>query len=151
MRSADVVVTATGSAEPLFDGAWLRPGTHVNAVGSNQASNREVDRTTLTRAARVMVDDRAVAALEGGDLLANDYDVTRTVEFSDVVAGRLPARHDDAEITLFDSHGLALHDLVCGVLLVQATAENGLGRHLDFPRDPLPMLGSERPAARDGG
>ena len=68
---ADVVVTATGSGEPLFDGALLRPGTHVNAVGSNDARRRELDATVFRRAAHVVVDSVEVARKECGDLLAN--------------------------------------------------------------------------------
>ncbi|MBK1787562.1 ornithine cyclodeaminase family protein [Prauserella cavernicola] len=124
---ADVVVTATGSAEPLFDGRLLRPGTHVNAVGSNHAARRELDRATFQRAAHVSVDSAAVARLECGDLLANGLDPAEASEFADVLAGRAAGRTDGDEITVFESHGLAIQDLVCAVRVLGAAAEAGVG------------------------
>jgi ornithine cyclodeaminase/alanine dehydrogenase-like protein (mu-crystallin family) len=64
VREADVLITATGSSEePLFDGAWLSPGAHVNAVGSSLAEKREIDAETLRRASRVAADSVEVARL----------------------------------------------------------------------------------------
>lgn len=144
VRSADVVVTATGSSDPVFEGTWLRPGTHVNAVGSNQRINREVDRVTLTQAARILVDSREVTALECGDLLVNGIDPAETVELADVVVGRVPGRCDDDEVTVLESHGLALHDLLCGMFVVQTLTEQGRGSYVDFPRKPLSVLDAIR-------
>lgn len=132
VRSADVVVTATGAIEPLFDGHWLRPGTHVNAIGSNQAQNRELDRTAVVRADRLMVDSRAVAGLECGDLLANGVDVSTTIEIADVLVGGVEGRRSETDITIFESHGLALQDLVCGIHVLRAAQRLGLGTATDF-------------------
>lgn len=142
VRSADVVVTATGAAEPLFDGSWLRPGTHVNAIGSNQARNRELDVTAMARANQVIVDSRAVAALECGDLLANGMDVSGTVELGDVLVGRAGGRRADSDITIFESHGLCLQDLVCGMHVVSAAQRLGLGTQTDFVQVARPSRGS---------
>lgn len=136
VRSADVVITATGSSEPVLDGAWLTPGTHVNAIGSNQARHREVDRRTLESAAAVVVDSRDVAALEGGDLLANGYDVARTVELGEVLVGAAGGRSGDDDVTVFDSHGLAMQDLVCGLQVLQEAGRRGLGLLVDWPHTP---------------
>lgn len=136
VRAADVVVTATGAAEPLFDGNWLRPGTHVNAIGSNQARNRELDLTAMSRADRVIVDSSAVAALECGDLIANGMDVSDTVEFGDVLVGRADGRGADSDITIFESHGMALQDLVCGMHILRAAQRLGLGAKTDFVQVP---------------
>ncbi|GAA1210482.1 ornithine cyclodeaminase family protein [Prauserella alba] len=129
---ADVVVTATGAAEPLFDGGLLRPGTHVNAVGSNHAERRELDRTTFRRTAQVAVDSAAVARLECGDLLANGLDPDIAVEFADVMAGDVTGRTSEDDITVFESHGLALQDLVCAVRVLEAADEAGLGSVADL-------------------
>src|SRR4051812_27925037 len=72
IAAADVVTTATGSHKPLFDGAWLRPGVHVNAVGSNYAEKRELDAGAVRRASRIVVDDIAVAKMESGDLMRSE-------------------------------------------------------------------------------
>jgi ornithine cyclodeaminase/alanine dehydrogenase len=128
---ADVVVTATSAAEPLFDGSLLRPGTHVSAVGSNHASRRELDGAVFRRAAHVVVDSRAVAGGECGDLLANGLDPADATEFAEVHAGRVPGRIDPDDITVFESHGLALQDLVCAVRVLDAGRAEGLGTALD--------------------
>ena len=57
VESADVICTATNSSTPLFDGAWLRPGTHINGIGSYTRTMRELDTTTMLRS-RVYVDGR---------------------------------------------------------------------------------------------
>lgn len=129
---ADVVVTATGATEPLFDGALLRPGTHVNAVGSNHAERRELDHVTFRRAAHVAVDSVAVASLECGDLLANGLDPAEASELGDVVTGSAPGRTGGDDITVFESHGLAIQDLVCAVRVLDAAEEAGVGSVVDL-------------------
>lgn len=113
VRGADVVVTATSSREPVFDGEWLRPGTHINAVGSNHPDAREIDGRTVGRADVVAVDSQDTARLECGDLLVNGFDVDGTVEMGAILLGESPARTGDDQITLYESHGLAVQDLVC--------------------------------------
>jgi alanine dehydrogenase len=124
---ADVVVTATGSTEPVLLGQWLRPGTHVDAVGSNVASKREVDREVLARAARIVVDDYEVAANECGDLIANDWDQSQVVSLGDVLTGRAAGRSNADEITVFESQGLALQDVVCAGVIYERAVERGVG------------------------
>ena len=124
---ADVIVTATGSAEPVLRGAWLQPGTHVNAVGSNVLTKREIDREVLERAAVILVDDRDVARADCGDLAANDWDVDSVGTIGELLTGRSPGRSSADDITLFESQGLALQDVVCGALLLSRARERGLG------------------------
>lgn len=148
VREADVIVTATGAVDPVLDGSWLRPGTHVNAIGSNQASSRELDSETMRRAAHVVVDSRAVAALECGDLLANGLGVAATTELGHVVAGRIPGRRDISDITIFESHGLALQDLVCGLHVLQSAQARGLAQDVSFlhmPHARQPLGSSSQP------
>lgn len=128
---ADVVTTATGAAEPLFDGALLRPGTHINAVGSNHARRRELDRAALRRAAHVVVDSTAVASAECGDLLANGLDPAAATELASVLSGEVPARASSDDITVFESHGLAVQDLVCAVRVLEAARAADLGTVID--------------------
>ncbi|MGP4017740.1 ornithine cyclodeaminase family protein [Saccharopolyspora sp. 5N708] len=128
---ADVVITATGAAKPLFDGALLRPGTHINAVGSNHARRRELDGATLRRAAHVVVDSAAVASAECGDLLANGLDPAAATEFASVLSGEVPARSSSDDITVFESHGLAIQDLVCAVRVLEAARVAELGTVID--------------------
>lgn len=127
VATADVITTATGSARPLFDGAWLRPGVHVNAVGSNYAEKREIDAVAVRRASRIVVDDVAVAKMESGDLIGADLDWSSVRPLSEVVAGRAPGRASRDEITLFESQGIGLEDLAVACHVVRRARESGRG------------------------
>lgn len=149
VRSADVIVTATGSTEPLFDGAWMRPGTHVNAIGSNLPTGREVDRATLTRAARIAVDAADVAASESGDLLLNGVPVQRTTELGRIVVGAATGRRSSEDITVFESQGLAVQDVVCGAHILRRAREGGRGQRLPLVREMTsPWPAAMPPASR---
>jgi ornithine cyclodeaminase/alanine dehydrogenase-like protein (mu-crystallin family) len=134
VRGMDVVITSTSAREPLFDGNWLEPGTHVNAIGSNALIRREVDDTTVRRSALIVVDSKEQARLECGDLLGPlergliHWEQVR--ELGDVVAGLIPGRRQDSEITLFESHGLAIWDLAAGMAVYDAAKTKGLGREI---------------------
>lgn len=134
VEEADVVTTATGSREPVFDGAWLRPGTHVNAIGSNFADKQEIDAAAVRRANRIVADDVPVARIESGDLIAahaqGALDWATVHALSDVVDGRVSGRAADDEITLFESQGIALEDLAAGCLAMKLARERGLGMEI---------------------
>ncbi len=113
---ADLVVTATTSTVPVFDGACLREGVHVNAVGSFLPHVRELDTPTVTRA-RVYVDDRDHAWREAGDLripheegVFTEQDIVG--DLGALVCGRCAGRGDARQITLFKSVGLAIEDVI---------------------------------------
>jgi alanine dehydrogenase len=128
VREADVITTITGSKEPLFEGAWIRPGTHINAAGSNFSTKREIDAATVERAHRIVADDVEVAKLESGDLIAIDgFDWSRVRGLADVVGGGYPGRASADEITLFESQGLGLEDLAVSAVLLQRATERGIG------------------------
>jgi ornithine cyclodeaminase len=115
VRAADVVCTATTSLTPVFDGAALRPGTHVNGVGSYRPDMRELDAATLTRAARIVVDQRRAALAEAGELVAAVADGSIRpdavrAELGEIVAGTAPGRERAEEITVFKSVGNAVQD-----------------------------------------
>jgi len=134
VKDMDVVITSTSARDPLFDGNWLEPGTHVNAIGSNALIRREIDDTTVRRSALIVVDSKEQARLECGDLLGPlergiiHWEQVR--ELGDVVAGFVPGRNQPADITLFESHGLALWDLAVGMAVYDAAKAKGLGRDL---------------------
>ncbi|HET6145019.1 MAG TPA: ornithine cyclodeaminase family protein [Candidatus Acidoferrales bacterium] len=120
-RESDVLCTCTPSPRPLFDGNWLRPGTHLNLVGAFQPETREVDDVTIKRS-YVVVDAYGGALAEAGDLLIPIQN--GTIERSHIVAdlheiasGKKPARTNAESITLFKSVGCALEDLVTAQLV----------------------------------
>jgi ornithine cyclodeaminase/alanine dehydrogenase-like protein (mu-crystallin family) len=132
VRGADIVVTATSSATPVLEGAWLRPGVHVNAVGSNRADRRELDEAAVGRAGLIVVDSLEQARLEAGDLMGagSGAPLDRAVELKDIVAGARPGRRDDSEITLFKSLGVGVEDLAAASLVYDRAVAQGIGRPL---------------------
>ena len=126
VRNADVVCCATTSSEPVFDGAWLRPGAHVNGIGAYRLGMVEIPSTAFARASVVAVDSVAAAREEAGDVMAA-VDAGSVANGSLVEIGSVTrdwARTRDPEaITVFKSVGLAIQDV--------ATAELIVGRLLD--------------------
>ncbi|MCC7359505.1 MAG: ornithine cyclodeaminase family protein [Anaerolineales bacterium] len=137
VEDMDVVTTMTTSAQPVFEGAWLSPGAHLNAAGSNQLRRREVDAATFRRAACVTADSVEQARLESGDLVGAVAEGAlaweQVVDLAEVLAGRAPGRVTPADITVFESHGLAVWDVAAAALVYARAVERGLGR-------PLPLF-----------
>lgn len=131
LAEADVVCTATTSAAPVFAHAELRPGTHINGVGSYRPDLAEVPPETVA-AARVVVDHRASCRAEAGDLLqplrAGLIDASHIeTELGDVAAGRAVGRRTAAEVTFFKSVGNAVQDLVAAAHVAEAARRRGFG------------------------
>jgi alanine dehydrogenase len=121
---SDVLCTCTTSPTPLFDGQMLRPGTHLNLVGSFQPHTREVDDITVQRS-RVVVDTYEGALSEPGDLLIpiNKGLIDRShvlADLHELVSRKKLVRRSPDDITLFKSVGFALEDLVAAELVANA-------------------------------
>ena len=136
IEPADVVCTMTSASSPVFDGAWLRPGTHVNAAGSNRANAQEIDVDTVRRAKLVAVEDIAQARVESGDLLAAEtagaFSWDDAKLFSDVVTGTVTRANND-DITLFESLGIGLWDVAAASFIYGRCMAEGRGTKLPIP------------------
>ena len=131
VTGADVITCATTSSRPVFSGRDLRPGAHVDAVGTFRPATREVDTLTV-RKSRVVVDTYAGAWEEAGDLLIpiKAGAITRRhvrAELAELVAGTRPGRTSPQEITLFKSVGFAPEDAVTARLAYDRAVAAGLG------------------------
>jgi alanine dehydrogenase len=120
-KESDVICTCTSAREPLFDGNWLRPGTHLNLIGAFQPETREVDDTTVKRA-HVIVDTYEGAWCEAGDLLMplKNGSVARShvvADLHEIASGKKSGRTNPDQITLFKSVGCAVEDLVTAQLV----------------------------------
>jgi ornithine cyclodeaminase/alanine dehydrogenase-like protein (mu-crystallin family) len=121
---SDVLCTCTSSGAPLFDGRMLRPGTHLNLVGTFQPQSREVDDYTI-QSARVVVDTFDGVLAEAGDLLlplksgaiGRDHLIA---DLHQLVSGKRAVRSSPSEITVFKSVGCALEDLAAAQMLEPA-------------------------------
>ena len=134
VKGSDIVVTITTSATPVFDGESLAPGTHVNAAGSNSLLRQEIDETTVRRANPVVVDSRPSAMKEAGDLLPalekGRLHAGALTELGEVIAGIRPGRTSRDQITLFESQGMAMQDLIIAAELVRLARERGIGEDI---------------------
>jgi len=128
VRDAEIIVTATGSVQPVLEGAWIAPGTHVNSVGSNFAQKREIDSEAVARAGLIAVDSIEQCKIEAGDLIqafaGDDARWNAVVEMAGIVAGKRAGREKPEQITLFKSTGLAAWDVaVAARVYERAVAE----------------------------
>lgn len=136
VRGSDIVSTITTAATPLFDAAWLSPGTHINAAGSNSVIRREVGEDVLKGCRPIVVDSVDTALKEAGDLLPlfekGRLAERQLVELGDVILGRHPGRGKPEDITLFESQGMAIQDIAVAVRLEALAREQGMGVELPY-------------------
>jgi alanine dehydrogenase len=119
LDETDIVVTATPSRSPVIPAGAVRPGTHVTAIGADAPGKIELE-PALVRCARVIADDPDQAARVGE---CQSFE-GRAPALGDVLTGRAPGRSGEEEITVFDSTGLAIHDLVTAATAMAMTQGN---------------------------
>ncbi|MFL6273616.1 MAG: ornithine cyclodeaminase family protein [Blastocatellia bacterium] len=133
-RGCSIIVTATTSREPVLQGEWVEPGTHINAAGSNFLSKAEIDVETVRRSAVIAVDSIEQSRLEAGDLLpALDRGVITwesVTELGRIIAGYDKGRTGDDQITLFKSNGIALEDISTALRVYHLARERGVGEEI---------------------
>lgn len=136
IHEADIICTATTSSTPVFPGAELRPGTHINAVGSFTPEMQEIDAETMKKA-MVVVDSRQAALEETGDLIIpigsgelSEADIH--AEIGEIVLGNQRGRSAADQITLFKSVGVAVQDAAAASLAVKRAEEMKLGQLIDL-------------------
>lgn len=134
VSNAEIICTATTSAHPVLNGENLAVGVHVNAIGANHAHKQELDEAAVTKANVVIVDSLAQSQQEAGDLIIpfskNPQRWAEVHELSELVAGKVAGRTNDAQITLFKSNGIAAWDLAVAEKVYILAKEKGLGREL---------------------
>jgi ornithine cyclodeaminase/alanine dehydrogenase-like protein (mu-crystallin family) len=131
---ADIVITITSSREPVLKGAWLRPGTHLNAAGGNSILRREFDDDVLKRASFLTADSLAQSQMEAGEFVTavekGLLKWERVQELRHVVNGEMRGRKSDDDITLFKSLGLAIEDVVTAEMLYRKAKKLNIGKML---------------------
>src|SRR5215813_13377 len=139
VSEALVICAATTSTSPVFEGADLRPGAHVNGVGSFRPAMQEIDCVTLQRASKIVVDSREGALTEAGDLLVaiergeiQSSDIY--AEIGEIAAGLKAGREDDDEITYFKSVGNAAQDAAVAQAIYQRALRDDLGVEIDLSK-----------------
>ncbi len=116
VRGAQIVATATSAKDPVLEASWIAAGTHINAMGSNQAARRELPSELIARADVLVVDSVEQAKIEAGDLLLAPVDWTdpRIVELA-----KIEARPQGSPVTIFKSIGLGVEDVAAAAFVYE--------------------------------
>lgn len=132
----EIVCTATTAQHPVVRGENLQPGVHINAIGANMGSRRELDDEVIRRAALITVDSLEQSRKESGDLIQGLANLGRgwesIIELHLIVAGKHPGRSSADQITLFKSHGIALWDVAVAGFIYQQALKKGKGKELEI-------------------
>jgi ornithine cyclodeaminase/alanine dehydrogenase-like protein (mu-crystallin family) len=132
---ADVVITCTASRDPLVRAAWLAPGAHVTALGSDGVGKQELDPDVLGRADVVAVDSRDQCARLGELQHALAAGVigdpgTDVVELGEIASGRAGGRTGEGQRTVCDLTGVGVQDVAAAIVVMDAAAREGLGERI---------------------
>jgi alanine dehydrogenase len=136
VEGADVVTVATQGRSIALEGRWLKPGAHVNAMGVNRGTDREIDADAVLRAKVVAVDEKENAKTEGGDLIpliqSGQLSWDRVHDLGAILNGTVPGRQSPDDITLFESQGLGIEDMAVSSVAYERAVAKGLGQPLPF-------------------
>ncbi|HEX9142749.1 MAG TPA: ornithine cyclodeaminase family protein [Candidatus Binatia bacterium] len=132
---ADLLVTVTTAKEPIVKADWLKPGMHINAVGSHRPDLREIDGATLA-SAKIVVDSREAIMAECGDILLAIQEKAITAdsvhaEIGEILAGKKPGRTRSDEITLYKAVGIAIQDVATAHLVYRKALERNVGTDIE--------------------
>ncbi|HSF82670.1 MAG TPA: hypothetical protein VLA49_15650 [Anaerolineales bacterium] len=136
VAQADVICAATTSSEPVFADHDLKPGVHINGVGSYTPEMQEIPPETVRRAC-IVVDSRSAVLAEAGDLIQPISLGLITpehiqAEIGELVSGQKPGRTDPGQITFFKSVGVAVQDAVAAQLALENAHKLGLGQQVEW-------------------
>ena len=135
VRGVDIINVITKANAPVLLGEWLEAGQHINAAGSNALTRREIDANVVKRCSRVVVDSRATARNESGDLLplveSGFLDWDALPEVGEVIVGRAPGRTSNDDITLYESHGMGIQDIYTADHVLKTARKQNIG--VDLP------------------
>ena len=128
---SDIICAATSSPTPIFDGALVKEGTHINGIGSHTPNARELD-TAIIKRSRFIGDSREACFSEAGDIMipleAGEIEESHYfADLGEVVIGAKDARRNKSEITIFKSNGLAVQDAATAKLIYDKAVAQGIG------------------------
>ncbi len=133
-RKADVILTATPCRDGIIKSDWIQPGTHLSCIGSDMEGKQELEETLLARA-RVFCDDLAQVVAVGECEKAVKQGILNPAvitEIGDVLLGRAAGRQSAEDITIFDSTGIGLQDLMTASALIEEAQEKGIGTKMQL-------------------
>ncbi len=137
LNQADIVITSTTSAQPVFSGEWLEAGVHINAIGGNFLFKREIDEPCVSKSDVIVVESKEQSKLEAGELMPliekGRLWWEQIYELGEVVTGKVKGRNHNEEITLFKSLGIAIEDIAVAAHIYKLAMLESIGKKLDIP------------------
>lgn len=135
VEQSDIVICSSKSVQPIFEGRYLKAGTHINAIGSYQPHMQEIDEITLKRSEKIVVDTLEGAMHEAGDFLVPIQKGTWRAEsiygeLEEIVAGYKAGRENDREITLYKSVGVGFLDTMVAQSVYKKAEKLNVGVHV---------------------
>jgi len=136
VANADIVCTTTSAADPILEYRWLKPGAHVNSIGSSMPSQSEIDIETVSQSS-YFVDHKETIKIQGGEyqraLKAQAISENHIkAEVGEVLLGNHPGRTSNDEITVYKSVGIVAYDLAAAQLVYGQAIKNGLGENIEL-------------------
>jgi len=133
--SIDIISVITNSKTPVINNDVIESGVHINAAGSNHSLRRELDTKTILKADKIFVDDIDQAKMECGDLIYPEslglIQWRNIINFSDVLKFPERFKRNNKDITIFESQGLALWDLVTAINVCEIAKSKGMGEKIN--------------------
>jgi len=134
VRDVDILITITGSDDPVLEGSWIAPGTHINGIGATGVNRRELDVDSVSRADLVVVENMEQARADCGELIYAEerggFEWSKAVELASVITGEASGRPSNDSITLFDALGVGTEDLAAAAVVLRKAKEQGIGAEL---------------------
>lgn len=135
VQGADVLLTTTPAREPVVKSKWVSPGTHINAMGADAPGKQELDSHILQKS-KIIIDCWDQASHSGEINIPVQEGLVRQSDIhgkiGDVITGSIPGRTSDEEITVFDSTGLAVQDIVTAWNVYEKALQKGIGQKMNF-------------------
>jgi len=133
---SDIIITATTSKNPVFNGEWLEKGVHINAIGSHTPEARELDEITIKKS-KIVVDSKEATLKEAGDLIIpikNGIISSNAIyaELGELIVGKKLGRESKDEITVFKSVGLAIQDISTAKLVYEKAVKENIGKTIEI-------------------
>jgi ornithine cyclodeaminase len=139
VRDAQIICTCTNSYEPVFNGKWVQPGTHINSVGSYRLDMQELDQATVALPRKIVVDSREACKIEAGEHVQAVNDGQRDPDTDWVEIGQIVkqpelvahVRQSDSDVTIFKSVGVGAQDVAIAELIVRRAEQGNIGQIVD--------------------
>ena len=133
---SDILVAASTSTTPVFDGTKIKPGTHISSIGAHAPKSRELDEIIVKKANLLTAGMASACLAEAGDYIIpiNEEIISSDdiISIGDIINGKIPGRQSSSEITVFKSVGIAAQDVAVAKLVYDRALKENIGQDIDF-------------------